>query len=93
MRLKKDQIHRISEKVLKNLKDKHLATLKASDTVVFERISKAITDNMLAEDKLENEARALMEKFSAQIASGALNQQELFLKIKKQLAKDKKMVL
>ena len=93
MRLKKDQIQKIAGRVLHELKSRKLATLKAPETAILERIEKAIVDNLAAEDRLDEEAKNLLDKFRAQIAAGQMNQQELFTKIKKQLAKDKKFVL
>lgn len=93
MRLKKDQIEKIAHRVLGELKSKHLATFKGSEAAIVERIQKAIHDNLAAEARLDEDAKKLMDQFRAQIAAGQLNQQELFNKIKKQLAKERKFVL
>lgn len=93
MRLKKDQIQIIAQKILKNLQAKKLIVLKASEAAVFERVQKAITDNMLAEDRLDDEVKKIMDKFRPQISAGQLNEHEVFQRIKKQLVKDRKLVI
>lgn len=92
MRLKKDQIQKITEKVLKSLEDQKLVKLKAPRTTVLDRIHKAIFDDLAAEDRLDEDAKNLMEKYRSQLPPGA-NQQELLNKIKKQLATERKIVL
>ena len=92
MRLRKDQIQKISEKVLAHLQKNKLMVAKAEPSVLLQKIEQVITANFQAEDRLEEEAKKLMDQFRRQI-SGAVNEHELFQKIKKQLAKDKKFVL
>jgi hypothetical protein len=93
MRLKAEQVQKLSALILQGLMDKDLAKLKADKSKVLERIRQAITDDLNAEDRLDEEVRQLMDQFRSQIEAGALNERELFLKIKKEMAKKKKMVL
>ena len=93
MRLRKDQIQKISEKVLKDLQAHKLAILKVDAHVILERIQKAITDDLLAEDRLGEEIKNIMEKYRAQISSGQMNEQEVFQMIKRQLVKERKLTI
>ena len=93
MRLRPEQVEKISGRVLKHLQDQELITPKAEDSVLLARINKAITDNLAAEDQLDAEVEQLMGQFQQQIREGQLNERELFLKIKKEMAKKKKFVL
>ena len=93
MRLKKEQIEKISKIVLKHLQDEKLITPKAEDGILLDRINLAITDNLKAEDQLDEEVEQLMVQLSEQIREGQLNERELFQKIKKEMAKKKKIVL
>lgn len=93
MRLKAEQVEKLSALILQGLLDKDLAKLKADKPKVLERIRQAITNDLNAEDRLDDEVRQLMDQFRPQIEAGALNERELFLKIKKEMAKKKKMVL
>ncbi|HCU24316.1 MAG TPA: hypothetical protein DF383_04790 [Deltaproteobacteria bacterium] len=89
MRLRKEQIQKISEKILKGLEAQKLVHIKVPRETVLERIYKAMADDLSAEDRLDAEVKELVEKYRGTAA----NPQELFQKIKKQLAAERKMVL
>lgn len=93
MRLKKEQTQKIAELVLKNLREKKLITPRVPENKILESIYAVITNDLMAEVKIEDEARKLMDKYRAQIESGMLNERELLMKIKKQLAKERKIIL
>lgn len=93
MRLKKEQIDKLSAAVLKTLEDQSLITAKAPREKLLGRIHRAITDDLEGEDNLDAEAQKLLDQFRPQIDSGQVNERELFLKIKRELAKKKKIVL
>jgi hypothetical protein len=56
-------------------------------------LERVITDELSVEDKINVEAKTLMRKYEAEIARGQMNEQQLFQMIKKQLVKDKKVIL
>lgn len=93
MRLKKEQIEQLSQKIFTQLKDKDLIKIKTSEAKVLERIHQAITADLEGEVKLEFEVEQVMAQYKRQIAQGGLNEREVFLKIKKELAKKKGVVL
>lgn len=93
MRLRKDQVENLSKIILDHLKEKALIRLKTEERAIRERIQREITQDLEAEDRLDEEVHELMEQFRSQIQGGQLNERELFLKIKKEMAKKKKMVL
>jgi len=93
MRLKKDQIQKVSEKILKDLQAKNIVVLKADAHKIIERIQKAIVDDLVAEDKLDEDVKKLMDQYRPMIASGQMNEHDVFQKIKKQLVKERKMVI
>ena len=93
MRLRKEQILKISELILRKLQEKKLITPRVPEKEIFESIAAIITGDLMAEVKIEDEARKLMDKYRSQIEAGMLNERELMMKIKKQLAKEKKIVV
>ncbi len=93
MRLKKDQIQKLSEAVLRGLEAKKLIVAKTGSGDLLEKIRQVITANFEAEDRLDEEIRKLMEKYRAQISAGHMNEQQVFQMIKKQLVKERKLVL
>ncbi len=93
MRLRKDQIENLSKRILNRLQSQNLAKLKVSEEKVLEKIQAIITQNLTDEQKLEAEVDQLLTQFRSQIRAGQINEAELFLKMKKELAKKKKFVL
>jgi hypothetical protein len=59
-------------------------------TVSLERV---IVDELSVEDRINEEAKALMRQYESEIARGKMNEQQLFQMIKKQLVKEKGVVL
>lgn len=93
MRLKKEHIDRISSLILKNLQSKKLITPRVPEPKILAKIVETITADMHAEDKLDNDARKMMDTYRQQILSGSLDERKVFQMIKKQLAKERKMIL
>jgi hypothetical protein len=93
MRLKKDQIQKLSEVILAELKKKKLIVAKAGSETLIEKIRQVITADLEAEVQLDEEVRKLMEKYRAQISAGHMNEQQVFQMIKKQLVKERKLVI
>jgi hypothetical protein len=56
-------------------------------------LEQVITEELQIEDRINAEAKALLSKYEAEIARGQLNEHQLFLMIKKQLVKDKGVIL
>lgn len=56
-------------------------------------LERVITDELSVEDRINAEAKTLMRKYEAEIARGQMNEQQLFQMIKKQLVKDKGVIL
>ncbi|MFO1518647.1 MAG: DUF507 family protein [bacterium] len=93
MRLKKEQIDKISRLVVSALQAKKLATFKVPEEKILSRIGEIVTKNMLEEDKIDEQVRKLMEQYQAQIASGQMDRQKVFQMIKKQIVKEKNFIV
>ena len=93
MRLKKEHIDRIATMILNGLKEKKLIKPKVPDEKIRVKIIETIMADLHAEDKIDDEARKLMENYRGQIQSGQIDERKMFQMIKKQLVKDKKIVL
>jgi hypothetical protein len=93
MRLKKEQIQKIAELVIKGLETKKVATFKAPKEKILGRTIDIITVNLAAEDRLDDEVRRLMEQYKTQIEKGQVDRQKVFQMIKKQLVKERNLVI
>ncbi len=93
MRLKEEEISKIIDKVLENLKNKNLITIKASEDDVRRKMVGSFTQNLTQEDKLDEEVEEILKKFQRQIDSGQVDYRKMFMKVKNQLAKDRNFIL
>ena len=56
-------------------------------------LERVITDELSVEDRINAEAKELMRKYEAEIAKGHMDEHQVFLMIKKQLVKEKGVIL
>jgi hypothetical protein len=56
-------------------------------------LEQVITEELRVEDRINTEAKELLRKYETEIAKGQLNEHQLFLMIKKQLVKEKDVIL
>ncbi|HBF12511.1 MAG TPA: hypothetical protein DDW49_03835 [Deltaproteobacteria bacterium] len=93
MRLKEEIIKKIATRVVARLKEKNVATFRVPDSKLVEKVIAVITADMVGEEKLDEDARKMMDQYRGQMQTGAMDERKLFLMIKKQLAKDRKIIL
>lgn len=56
-------------------------------------VERVVSEELSVEDRINAQAKALLQKYDSEIARGRLDEQELFAKIKKQLAKAQGAIL
>lgn len=94
MRLKEEIIKKIATRVVARLKEKNVATFRVPDSKLVEKVIAVITADMVNEEKLDEDARKMMDQYRKQMQqTGAMDERKLFLMIKKQLAKERKIIL
>ncbi|MSM39493.1 MAG: DUF507 family protein [Geobacter sp.] len=94
MHLKDEQVARIAEKVMNDLSQSGLVQLKAERGSILTAIRAAITADLKAEDSLEKDAEALLEKtLRATGGGGEIDRHKMLRMIKEKLAKERKIVL
>jgi len=93
MRLKKERIAQLARILVDHLTEQHLLRLEAPKADVTAWLDQIITDEMLIEDRLDAEVRQILETYKAQIDRGQVDERTMFLMIKKQLVKERGMIL
>lgn len=92
MRLTRDQVGQISQRIVRGLmKDGAIAADTPENTI--DLIVRVFTEDLAAEDKLNDEVREILQSHADEINRGMVNYQELFRKVKAKLARDRKMVI
>lgn len=93
MRLKKEQIQTIADRILIEIRKAPTIRLKTSEDKIKSKIIELISNDFLKEDKLDEEVKKMMEQYKSQIAAGNMDAQKVFQMIKKQLVKERNIVL
>ena len=95
MRLKEEQIQRLSEKVYNDLSAAGLITPRRERGAVVEGIGRAITQDINGEQSLERDAERLLDETIAGLGRAAadIDRRKMLRMIKEKLAKDRKIVL
>ncbi len=93
MRLTKTQVDKISELILKRLKEKNLIVFKTDPALVLERVVTAILDDMRAEDELDREVEEMLKAHSDEIESGRIDYRRMFSMIKGKLVRERGLTI
>lgn len=92
MRLKPAQVKAVCQKVLVDLRTKQLVILKKSDVEVLAKMEEVFTADLRIEDDINREAQRLLDQYAQQMGKD-FDKEKMFAMIKKQLVKDKKVVI
>ena len=93
MRLRPGKIDELSLKILGEMKKNPDVVIRAKEEDVLYEIKTIITKDLEREDKLEDEVRDLLQKHMNQIYRDDISYIELVRKAKKQLARERGLVL
>lgn len=92
MRLKEFQVKQICQKLLVTLRTKQLVTLKRSEPEVLAKMEEVFIKDLKVEDDINREAEKILEQYTRKMGS-QIDKQKMFQLIKKQLIKDKNVVI
>jgi uncharacterized protein len=93
MRLKKERIAALARILVDQLTEQRLLRLEAPKADVTALLDQIISDEMMIEDRLDAEVRKILDAYKAQIDQGQVDERTMFLMIKKQLVKERGMIL
>ena len=92
MLLNRDLVGHMAAEALKKLVEGEMVEVKTPETVVS-RLRQAMLEEITVEDRINEEARQILIQHQEQMRSTGVSYQEMFKKVKTQLARDKKLVL
>ena len=92
MRLTSDEIEYISRKIVKTLSSEGKLEMD-SDARVVEAIGRVITDELMVEDKLNEEVREILSKHEFEMRDKGIQYHEMFKIVKQKLARERKLIL
>jgi hypothetical protein len=92
MLINRDFVGYMATELLTKLSDGELVEIK-NLAAVTQRVRQAMTDEITVEDRISEEARQILTQHQDQMRSTGVSYQEMFKKVKSQLARDRKLVL
>jgi len=92
MRLTRNQIEFIGHRIMKELIERGM--IDADDpSALREEISKIVTDELMVEDRLNDEVREILTQHAEELRRTNVEYREMFKMIKKKIARDRKIIL
>lgn len=92
MRLSPDEIQYISRKIVKTLTSDRRIEVDDAGQVV-DGIARVITEELQVEDRLNEEVREVLVQHTQQMERSDITYSEMFKKVKRELAKQKGIIL
>jgi hypothetical protein len=92
MRLSSDEIEYIARKIVKTLSSEEKLEMD-SEARVVEAIARVITDELMVEDKLNEEVREVLIQHASEMERSNITYTEMFKMVKKKLAREKGIIL
>ncbi len=93
MKLRRDYIDSLSERLLHRLLQKNLIRLHVDPKVVQARIVNTIMKDLKVEDELDEEVRKILEGYAQQMRQQHIEYHEMFQMVKRKLIKERNLVL
>lgn len=93
MRIPKSWIKPIARRVINNLISKDLVEPLVPQETLIEVTHSIVLDELLVEDRLNEEVREILKKYESEIEKGRLDYRKLFELTKQKLVKERNIVL
>jgi hypothetical protein len=92
MLINRDYVGHMAAEVIKKLEEGELVEVRNA-AALTQRVRQAMMDEITVEDRISEEARQILTQHQDQMRSTGVSYQEMFKKVKSQLARDRKLVL
>jgi hypothetical protein len=94
MLLNRDYVGHMASQVIKKLVEDQLVEIKEKDTEpVIARVRARMLEEITVEDKVNEEVRTILTQHQDEMRRVGISYQEMFKKVKGQLARDRKLIL
>ena len=92
MLINRDLVSHMAAEIVKKLHEGELVEAKNAAEIT-QRVRYAMIDEITVEDRINEEARQILIQHQEQMRDSGISYQDMFKKVKAQLARDKKLVL
>ena len=92
MKLRKQQIEVIAARIIDDLINRKFTEIENEDKIKA-LVRKVIIDDLMVEDKLNDEVRELLEKISSEMRQGSVEYHKMFRLVKEKLVRERNLIL
>ncbi len=93
MKLAKERVASLSKILVETLLKEALIASSAKKELLVGKIESVILENLQVEDRLNAEVREILKGYEKEIERGEVDYQKMFQMVKKQLIKDRDLVI
>jgi len=93
MRLRKKMVDHVAKTVTDRLLEQRLLTVDGARETVMAEVSRLITDDLMVEDRLNEEVKELLRAHSTEMERGNVDYARMFAMVKRQLVKQRGLIL
>lgn len=93
MRIPKNWVHILARRIIDNLIAKKLIEIAVPANNLIEEAKRLIIDELMVEERLNDEVRQILKKYEFEIERGRLDYRKLFEMTKQKLIKEKNIVI
>lgn len=92
MLLSRDYVGYMAKEVVKRLVAAKMIEVKNADTTT-QQVRQVMAEEVTIEDRVNEEVREILAKYSEEMRTSGVSYQEMFKKVKAQIARDRKLIL
>jgi len=93
MKLTSQQIRGLAEEIISELMKSPAVKFKAAPGAAASAVEQAIIDDLMVEEKLNDEVRGLLKAYEREIEQGKADYKTMFELVKKKLVRERGLVL
>jgi hypothetical protein len=92
MSLPREFIHYLSRRIVEELVKREMVELPDKEAMQA-KVEAVVTEEMSVEEKINEEARAILKDYTEEMRRTGVSYQEMFKKVKNKLVRDKKVII
>lgn len=93
MRIPKSWVPILAKRITGNLIEKEMVVLSVSEDKLLSKVEELITEELMVEDRLNDEVRQLLNKHTSDIERGRMDYRKLFDLTKQKLVRERNLIL